>query len=53
MEIGLGELVVIFLFVLLFFGAKSIPDIARSLGKAIKEFRRTINEITEETSNIK
>ncbi|MGH7197772.1 MAG: twin-arginine translocase TatA/TatE family subunit [Candidatus Omnitrophota bacterium] len=37
---GPGELVIIFLIVLLLFGASRIPQIARSLGEAIKEFKK-------------
>ncbi|MDP2360388.1 MAG: twin-arginine translocase TatA/TatE family subunit [bacterium] len=40
MGIGWGEGIVIFLAILLLFGAKKIPDVARSLGGAITEFKR-------------
>ena len=46
--LGLTELVVIFGIALLVFGATRIPEIARSLGKAIKEFRKAGTEITGE-----
>ena len=52
---GLGpmELIVIFLIVLLVFGAKRIPEIAQGLGKGITEFKKAAREITDEldTSN--
>ncbi len=35
-----GELIVILLIVLLLFGAKRLPDLANSMGKSIKEFRK-------------
>lgn len=42
---------------LIFFGAKSIPDIARMMGKGMREFRKATNEIQKEfddsTSGIK
>jgi len=38
-SIGFGELVVILCVVLLVFGASRIPEIARSLGKAVREFK--------------
>lgn len=44
--IGWSELLVIFLVVLLLFGAKRIPEIARSLGKASREFKNARDEIT-------
>lgn len=43
--IGWSEYLVIFLVVLLLFGAKRIPEIARSLGKASREFKNARDEI--------
>ena len=45
---GMGELIVILLIILLLFGAKKLPEIARSLGKAIKEFKKAGKEIKED-----
>ena len=42
MNIGWGELVVIFAIVLLLVGARRLPDIGRSLGEAIREFQRSL-----------
>ena len=39
-RIGIGEVLVVFLFVILFFGSKKIPEIASSIAKAIKEFKK-------------
>ena len=38
-NLGTGELVFIFLIILLLFGAKRLPDLAKGLGKGIKEFK--------------
>ena len=46
--LGLPELVVIFGIALLVFGAGKIPEIARSLGKGIKEFKKAGKEILDE-----
>ncbi|MCH8121811.1 MAG: twin-arginine translocase TatA/TatE family subunit [Bacteroidetes bacterium] len=46
--IGAPELIIIFLVVLLVFGAKRIPEIARGLGKGIKEFKSATKDITSE-----
>lgn len=43
--IGMQELVVIFFIALLIFGASRLPEIGKSLGKAIKEFRKAGKEI--------
>lgn len=42
------ELVIIFLVVLLVFGAKRIPEIARGVGKGIREFKDATSEIKRE-----
>lgn len=38
--IGMGELLIIFVVALLIFGPKRLPDLARTLGKGLAEFRR-------------
>jgi sec-independent protein translocase protein TatA len=48
MPIGTWELMIIFLAVLLLFGGKKIPEIARGLGKGIREFKRAANDIQRE-----
>ena len=42
--IGLPELVVIFLVCLLLFGANRLPEIGRSLGEGIREFKKAVRE---------
>jgi sec-independent protein translocase protein TatA len=46
--IGGFEWIVIILVVLLFFGAKKIPELARGLGQGISEFRKATNSIRAE-----
>ena len=46
--IGGGELLVVLLFVLLLFGSNKIPEVARMLGKGMREFRRATDEIKRE-----
>ena len=45
---GGWEWIVIVLFVVIFFGAKKIPEIARGLGKGIREFKDATKEIKKE-----
>lgn len=47
---GLGgwEVLVILLVLLIFFGAKRIPDLAKGLGKGIKEFKDATKDIKDE-----
>ena len=45
---GATELLFIFLGILLLFGAKRIPEIARGLGKGIREFKNATSEISRE-----
>lgn len=47
---GLGpwELLLIFLAILLLFGAKRLPEIAKGMGKGIKEFKSAMKDTTDE-----
>ena len=45
---GGSEIVLIIFVALLFFGSKAIPDIAKTLGKAMREFQKATNEIKRE-----
>jgi sec-independent protein translocase protein TatA len=47
-NIGWTELLLIFLVILLVFGAKRIPEIARGLGKGIREFKDATSDIKKE-----
>ena len=47
-NIGGGNLVLIFLVILLLFGAKGIPDLAKGLGRGLMEFKKATKEIQEE-----
>ena len=46
--LGPTEIIIIFLLFLLLFGAKRIPEMARGLGKGIREFKSATNEISRE-----
>ena len=50
-SIGGSEIILIMLFILMFFGSKSIPGIARSLGKGMREIQHASNEIRNEIKN--
>ena len=44
--LGVPELIFIFLLALLIFGPKRLPEIGRTLGKGMSEFRKASNELT-------
>ncbi len=44
-NLGMGEILGILVIVLLLFGAKRIPEIAGSMGKGIREFKKSINDV--------
>lgn len=52
MSLGFTEIIVILLFILLIFGAKRIPELARSLGRASYEYKKAKAELTKESSEL-
>ena len=46
--LGYQELLLILVIVLILFGAQRLPDLAKSLGSSVKEFKKGINEISKE-----
>jgi sec-independent protein translocase protein TatA len=44
-SIGMPELVVIFVVALIVFGPRKLPELGRSLGKSLSEFKRASNEL--------
>lgn len=50
--LGMPELIVILGIAFLIFGAKRLPDIGKSLGTAIKDFRKAVSTREEEPKKI-
>jgi sec-independent protein translocase protein TatA len=50
-NLGTTEILLILLVVLIFFGAKKIPELAQGLGKGIREFKKATREIENEVTN--
>ncbi len=48
-SLGPQEIVLILIAVLLLFGAKRLPELGRSLGQGMREFRRSLSGAAEET----
>jgi len=46
--LGYQELLIILVIVLILFGAKRLPDLARSLGSSVKEFKQGVTELKDE-----
>jgi TatA/E family protein of Tat protein translocase len=44
-SIGMPELVIIFVIALIIFGPRKLPELGRSLGKSLSEFKRASNEL--------
>ncbi len=47
-NLGMWEILVILLVLLLVFGAKRLPEIGQSMGKGIREFKKSIREVRNE-----
>ena len=48
--LGYQELLLILVIVLILFGARRLPDLARSLGSSVKEFKKGVTELKDEAS---
>jgi sec-independent protein translocase protein TatA len=48
--LGYQELLIILVIVLVLFGANRLPELARSLGSSVKEFKKGVNEVKDDTS---
>jgi sec-independent protein translocase protein TatA len=46
--LGFGEIIIIVFFILVFFGSKEIPDLARTIAKMIKQVKHASNELKQE-----
>jgi sec-independent protein translocase protein TatA len=51
--LGYQELLLILVIVLILFGAQRLPDLARSLGSSVKEFKKGVNELKDDTAVVK
>jgi sec-independent protein translocase protein TatA len=49
--LGGWEIVLILAVVLILFGAKKLPELARGLGQGIREFKKATHEVTDEIQN--
>jgi sec-independent protein translocase protein TatA len=50
-NLGATEIILIVLVILLFFGAKKLPELAQGLGKGIREFRKATREIQDDVES--
>lgn len=47
-RIGVGELVILFLIILILFGAKRLPEIGQAIGQALREFKKAGKDIADD-----
>lgn len=50
-NLGGMEIILILALVLILFGAKKLPELAKGLGQGIKEFKKATREVTDEVQN--
>ncbi len=48
-DIGAPELIIILVAVLIIFGPGKLPDLGRTLGKSIREFRHSVQDVTDDS----
>ena len=51
LNLGGGEIFVVLMVVLLFFGSKRIPEFARNLGRGMRQFRNATNDIQQDITD--
>jgi len=54
-NLGIQEILIIGIFILIFFGAKKIPDFMKGMGKGVREFKDAMSNVkkeVEETTSI-
>jgi len=49
--LGYQELLIILVIVLILFGANRLPELAKSLGSSVKEFKKGVNEVKAEDAS--
>ena len=52
-NIGLSGLILILIIALVIFGPKKLPEIGRSFGQTLKEFKKSARELTEDEPEMK
>ncbi len=50
-NLGVTELIIIAVLLILFFGARKLPELAQGIGKGIREFRKATREIREDVEH--
>ena len=51
MSLGPWEIVLVVLVIIILFGGKKIPELARGLGKGLREFRKTTKDLKDEVNS--
>ena len=51
--VGFQEILLIGMFILVFFGAKKIPEFMKGLGKGVREFKESVKDINKEVDDVK
>ena len=51
-NLGFTEIMIILVVVLLVFGAKRLPEIGASMGKGIREFKRSFSEVSDQVTQL-
>lgn len=50
-KLGMGELILIFMIALVIFGPAKLPELGKSMGEAIRQFKNSSKEITDDINS--
>lgn len=51
-SLGMAEIILVLVVILIMFGAKKVPELARGIGRGIREFKKEVNALQDDINII-